>query len=247
MSHNESETVAQYMRVMHVLDCVPGYAGDPKKPEPPNGYEPIAILTMSYKNEVEQPIMLSMRDTQKLLTSLHGVLAHHTAELEDSDRHDISDSADTSAPPTDPNAWPADWDEENEDDWIAKAAADVAKDDPPRLGGLPSTGIKMRIQHTKGKPPTEYEVFGGFTDGKTKVVLYRFYEDSPRHPADSILRFDSKDCLIPGCAEPEECLLPREWRKFGRLRGGGRFRINGHEWKKMSLKQVRQWIEHKVF
>jgi hypothetical protein len=246
MESDHSEVLAPYMRVMHVLDCVPGYAGDPRTPAPKGGRESITILTLSFRSEVEQPIMLSMRDTRKLATALNEILSQRDSVTQD----DSPQGGETWKEPaegngqSDPNAWPADWDEDNEDDWIAKAAADLAKDDPPRVGDLPSTGIRMRIHYRKGKPLSEVEVLGVYYDRKVRLVLYR---SSQPDEGDNVIKMDTKGTVLMGCVGPDHYLPLTEWKRYGRLPDGAKFRINGRTHYKMGLKSVKKLLDNKVF
>ena len=72
---DEDEPVEQYLRVVQVLRCAPGYAKKPLQGEP------IAIITCSHDGEVEQPLMLRMRDAKFLAYHLLLSLGFHEVEL----------------------------------------------------------------------------------------------------------------------------------------------------------------------
>jgi hypothetical protein len=69
--HNspENEPIAQTLKQIDLLDCLPGRADDPKSGEP------IAIITVGHRKEVEHPLMLSLRDSRSLAIKLLEVLA----------------------------------------------------------------------------------------------------------------------------------------------------------------------------
>jgi hypothetical protein len=66
----EEPSIGRRMRVMTLIDCVAGYA------ERPNG-PPITILTLACGEQIEQPLMLSIDDTQSLFIKCVESLATH--------------------------------------------------------------------------------------------------------------------------------------------------------------------------
>src|SRR5687767_12840040 len=67
---DDDATIRQKLKVVEVLECVPGNARTTDGP-------PITILTLAYKGEVQQALLVSLRDTKKLVTDLLVALAHH--------------------------------------------------------------------------------------------------------------------------------------------------------------------------
>jgi len=68
---DESALAKSQLRQMNLLDCSPGCAG------PPSAREPVGIITFEYADEIEQPIMLHIRDVQLMAKRALQVLAHH--------------------------------------------------------------------------------------------------------------------------------------------------------------------------
>lgn len=64
------EPVAQRLRIMNVLEVMPGRARDPEHGEP------IGILTVVYRGEIEQGISFSMSDCRRLAIGFLQVMAH---------------------------------------------------------------------------------------------------------------------------------------------------------------------------
>ncbi len=59
------------LRVMTLMDVIPGRADIPKTGEP------ISIITFSHRGEIEPSILLNVRDTKKMAVCMLAVLAHH--------------------------------------------------------------------------------------------------------------------------------------------------------------------------
>jgi len=62
------------LKEVNLLDVVPGRA------DAPGVGEQIAIISTECRDEIEQPFMLNMRDSQKLAVELMCILAHHGDE-----------------------------------------------------------------------------------------------------------------------------------------------------------------------
>lgn len=62
--------IPQFLKVVNVLDVQPGRA------DAPEVGEPIAIITFEHDGEVEQPLMLRLRDVRSLTGLLLRTLAH---------------------------------------------------------------------------------------------------------------------------------------------------------------------------
>jgi hypothetical protein len=74
---DEDKPVTQRLLVMTLLDCIPGEA----KPLPHETQRtPITIITFSNGGEIEQPLMLTIPDTKKLVVKLLESLARHGDE-----------------------------------------------------------------------------------------------------------------------------------------------------------------------
>jgi hypothetical protein len=56
------------MKVVNLMECVPGDCDDGR---------PITVITFAHLGEVEAPLMLTMRDTERLCTDLLVSLAEH--------------------------------------------------------------------------------------------------------------------------------------------------------------------------
>ena len=69
--YEEDKPIPQVLKVMQLMDCTPGHVGDPV-----NGQE-IAILSFAHLDEMEQPLMLDLKDTKNLAVFLLKVLSHH--------------------------------------------------------------------------------------------------------------------------------------------------------------------------
>lgn len=67
---SHDEPVHQRLKVAHVMDCTPGNV------ESENG-QPITILTLASGDEIEQPLALSIGDTQRLVVDFLTSLAAH--------------------------------------------------------------------------------------------------------------------------------------------------------------------------
>src|SRR5262245_607653 len=67
---DEDDPVRQMLRVVQLLDCVPGNAETPR-------HEPISILTLGHMGEVEQPMLLTIDDSRSLMTKLLRSLTAH--------------------------------------------------------------------------------------------------------------------------------------------------------------------------
>jgi len=64
----EEGFVKQRLKVVTVMDCVPGDT---------DVGEPITILSLSHDGEMEEPLCVSIRDTQRLIVDLVISLASH--------------------------------------------------------------------------------------------------------------------------------------------------------------------------
>lgn len=71
MDSAEDEPVGQRMRVVSVMDISPGRAAIPEVGRP------IGVLTLGHRDEVEQPLMISIDDVRRLAIGCMRVLAHH--------------------------------------------------------------------------------------------------------------------------------------------------------------------------
>src|SRR4051812_3642674 len=74
MMDHDDRPIPQYLKVVYLLDVQAGRA------DVPGTGEQIAILTFGHLAEVEQPVMVNMRDTHRLAVKLLAVLAHHGDE-----------------------------------------------------------------------------------------------------------------------------------------------------------------------
>lgn len=66
----EEQSVGQPLRVMTLMDCVPGNRHTPDGP-------PIAILTLAHLDQIEKPMMLTIEDIGRLLIKCLECLATH--------------------------------------------------------------------------------------------------------------------------------------------------------------------------
>lgn len=66
----EEQSVGQPLRVITLMDCVPGNRHTPDGP-------PIAILTLAHRDQIEQPMMLTIEDVGRLLIKCLECLATH--------------------------------------------------------------------------------------------------------------------------------------------------------------------------
>ncbi len=74
MDISSDPPVRQRLKVVTLMDCVPGDA-DPVEGETEK--EPITILLFSHLDEMEEPLMLSVADTETLMVKLLSSLAAH--------------------------------------------------------------------------------------------------------------------------------------------------------------------------
>lgn len=66
----DDKPIPQSLKVVELLDIVPGHAGKPEVGEP------IAIVTLSHAGDVET-LMLSLPDVQRFAFDMLSVMAHH--------------------------------------------------------------------------------------------------------------------------------------------------------------------------
>ena len=71
MYENDNEPVGQRLRCVTLLDVTPGHAREA------DVGQPIGILSFSYKDELEQGMMLTMADVRRLAIGCLVVTAHH--------------------------------------------------------------------------------------------------------------------------------------------------------------------------
>jgi hypothetical protein len=71
---DRDEPIAQYLKVVHLLRCAPGFAEEPLKGVP------IGIVTVEHDSEVEQPMLLKIRDMRFLCDGLLRALSYHGDE-----------------------------------------------------------------------------------------------------------------------------------------------------------------------
>ena len=71
MSEHHDDPVREMLKVVNVMDVRAGYADRPETGEP------IGIVTTAFRREIEQPMLLSLKDVKKLAVGLMAVLAHH--------------------------------------------------------------------------------------------------------------------------------------------------------------------------
>lgn len=244
MAYPDSDVVPQRLKVMHVLDCTPGFAGDPRGSTPEAGYEPITILTLSHRGEIEQPVMLDLRDTKLLLKSLRESLEHHGQSEE------VEDVKSSQAPwPQRPESQPKKENPYSGEITFGRSQADqdahpLGRSEPAR-GGLPPTGLKIRILHD-GRT-SEKEVFGVYHDRKFRLVLCRCHPADGGSPYDTVIKIDMKGRVILGSLGPDYYLPTSEWQRYWSLPNRAKFRIGKSTFWKMSVLQVRMFVESKVF
>lgn len=104
---------------------------------------------------------------------------------------------------------------------------------------LEPCGVTIRVSGMGTRfPEAHLEVLGGYTDdtGKT-ILLYRF-ETTKIAVHDNLLLLGPKPRLqVRGF--DEDRLEPSDWSRFGRLASHRQFRLNGCDWTKMSVEDIR--------
>src|SRR4051794_17930488 len=69
---DDADPVRQRLKVVHVMDCVPGRT---------SLGQPITILTLGHNGEIEEPMMLDIPDTKRLVVDLLVSLREHGNDL----------------------------------------------------------------------------------------------------------------------------------------------------------------------
>jgi hypothetical protein len=68
---DDDKPFARRLKVVTILDATPAYADKPEVGEP------IAIVSTEHKGEMEEPMLLTMRDVQLLVSKLEAVMEFH--------------------------------------------------------------------------------------------------------------------------------------------------------------------------
>jgi hypothetical protein len=108
----------------------------------------------------------------------------------------------------------------------------------------PITSIRIRYP---GKAVKRSDVFGGYTDGKTILLMYRFYSDAQRrHPHCSLLVLEGKT-IRARCFQENEAIGAADWKAFTRIPDGAAFMIRGKQWTKISSSYLKKRLARRVF
>jgi hypothetical protein len=60
-------------KYVHLMECIPADEESQK--------QPVTVITFAFNDEIESPLMLSLAETEKLLTGLLASLASHGDEM----------------------------------------------------------------------------------------------------------------------------------------------------------------------
>jgi hypothetical protein len=226
----DDKPTAQVLRNVTVLDCQAGHLNTPKTGEP------IGIVTLGFMGEVEAPLMLRMKDVQRLAVDLLGVAAHHgdkTAQeimlkyFMDEDQQRCDGQATFVSP-------------EIESIPASEAASSASTPD------LPVTGLKLRVSfRDRSLRPLLMDVIGGYKIGRVVMVMYRCHDLGEK--AEGVARLGPGFTIRFKPASRSKCLPRASWHDFHRLRHGSSVRVGQFTGTKMTLDQLKGLIHRKSF
>ena len=240
----EDGPVARNFRAVHLWECVPAFTG-PKK----SGVA-VAALTLVTDEAVILPFRLECNEVSQLIEKLVGVLRHvqHPGTQELLERM-VADTTSSGPAWQGPQRRDPSWGIVSFEGPLTGDAGVTDYERRPRqsVGGLPKTGVTIRVRYKMDSPPVEHDVFGGYRSGIRLMLMYRWMGGKPPSPSDSVMRIELPDKMKVECGVVDQFLRPADWRKFGSLEDGAEFKIEGTTWEKLSLRQLRRLVANKVF
>ncbi len=260
INRHSNDFTTEHARVMEVMDCVASHA------ETPDGL-PVAIIKMAYQGELEQPMLISLRDTRSLLLHLVAVLAEHGDPFakELTKRYfTIAMSVESSSPPRSHNLRP----KASVTLTYPKSAESFVVNEPPerlvdrsakrppksaatsknwaeRLAGSSAMNVKFTVKYGQSsRLKNKFYLFGGYTlNGSTYILARR--RTSGGGVQDGILR------LLPNQQvelHPHATTLlpPQRWANFLYLRGS-EFRIDTGVCHKLADAEAKALVADRIF
>jgi len=224
--------IRQRLKAVHLLDVNSGHA------DVAETGEPIVILSLGHRNEVEQPIMLNLKDAKRLARGILRALSDHGDPVAE----DVAERLLTCE-------WQATVPHEhmNEPSIIPQKKRTV----PLRnlLEGLPLLGVKLSVRHNPGHEPEAAGIYGGYSKGRKQYLLMRFIE---KRPHDSVVhhlvaKIGTKSTIIIAPSAHDEKLPAQDWQRFIELPEGAAFRLGRIQWTKTGEKKLRQLLSGRVF
>lgn len=222
MNPPDDPPVRQRLRPVSVLECTPGNAGDENGP-------PITILTLGYRGEVEQPLALSITDTEKLVVECLNSLATAGDEFAIS----LIDRYFTDEP------------EVEEDEEPQPQQESTSKPSRPRL--LVNEMPKGPVLVLANDPPKirSMRIHGGYCSDDGIFLLFRWQKYAGA--LDGILKIESLNRIRIARLRDDELLTPDDWPKFMKLRAGRVFKLASQSWRKMTFAEISSHIRGRKF
>ena len=221
MSDDQDTPIRQMLKVISVLDVTPGYA------DVAETGEPIGIVTTAFRKEVEQPMMLSLKDVKKLAVGLMKVLAHHG----DDHAGRLIEQYNTAAPQPTFTVQAEHWN---------PPVKRVAPPKPPSMcSGLPLTELALSVgfQDTT-VPPLTLHVLGGYSVGKRMMVLFRCTAFGD--PVDGIACVEGNRRLRFKEVTDAAYLPQAKWKEFVSFSHNHVFWVADRRCQKLSVRSLRQ-------
>jgi hypothetical protein len=168
-NEDDERPVGQKLRVVELLDISPGRAQDPD-----NG-RPIAILTVLFKGELDQPMMFSLKDVRRLAIGFLAAVAHHEGgpAEEIMSRHFCKENGEPNFAALDPIIEPSMYE-------LSRQSQRPIEQPMTREKTCILATATMRF-HDKSIKPVELGVIAGYrSDGRTLLVCQcRGLSDAP--------------------------------------------------------------------
>ena len=203
------EPIAQMLKVVELLDCVAGRADDSTKGEP------IAIITMGHRKEVETPLMLRLRDSKSLVIKLLIVLATHG----DAVAQNIMENQFVEHLPKLP------------------VAAPTHARKQPTAGAYPSEGTVLIGFQDPSIRPIRMSVLGGYRSRRSTMIVFRA-GNLGSAPVIAVGRLVKKTMVRFRGLRKCETLTSLERRQFFSIDGGQHFRIRKKIWQKLTTDEL---------
>ena len=231
------------LRAVTVMDCVPGNL------DHADG-EPITILTLAYKDEIEQPLAITIPDTKRLVVktlislAISGdEMAEHLLNTYFTDEEDGKPSAAWEAP-----APPASNRRSRPPLRGPFKNPDGSAPTPPpmrrsRLTPRKASRVKFTVQYAQHyRPRNRLFVIAAYKGGNDLYILYRLQPSKDGialivPPNQIVLRDDKDPNRIPD----------EKWAFVLSKRDGDSFAHNGRAWTRLSPQAVAPFVEGKVF
>lgn len=189
MTESNDSPVRQTLKIVELLECVPGHATHPDGP-------PITILTLGHLGEVEQPLLLTVEDTQKLVVDLLISLAHHGDDFAEGLLHKHF---------RDNEYVPEDGRREMDLAPAPKTTLSAATSDP-----LPTTGKVLIVQFADGRPTIRLSVLQAYQSERGTMFIYRKRTSNTCVEAVALVMGNT----IELCAVGDDVLDEKYWADF---------------------------------